>query len=50
MIVDWIEEYQKEIMFENLDKQELIFNVNKKVKELNKYSKIVYKNFMSVTG
>jgi GMP synthase (glutamine-hydrolysing) len=50
MIVDWIEKYQKEIMSEQLDKQELIFNVNKKVKELNKYSKIVYKNFMSMTG
>ncbi len=50
MIVDWIEKYQKEITFENLDKQELIFNVNNKVKELNKYSKIVYKNFMSMTG
>jgi hypothetical protein len=50
MIVDWMEKYQKEIMSENLDKQELIFNVNNKVKELNKYSKIVYKNFMSMTG
>ncbi len=50
MIIDWINEYQKEIMSENLDKQELIFDVNKKVGELNKYSKIVYKNFMSMTG
>jgi GMP synthase-like glutamine amidotransferase len=50
MISDWIEKYQKEITSENLDKQELIFNVNKKVGELKKYSKIVYKNFMSMAG
>jgi GMP synthase (glutamine-hydrolysing) len=50
MIVNWIEEYQKEILSENIDKQELIFDVNKKVGELNKYSKIVYKNFMSLTS
>jgi GMP synthase-like glutamine amidotransferase len=50
MIFDWIEKYQKEITSENLDKQELIFNVNKKVEELKKYSKIVFKNFMSMTG
>jgi GMP synthase (glutamine-hydrolysing) len=50
MIVDWVEKYKKEIMSENLDKRELIFNVNKKVGELKRYSKIVYNNFMSMTG
>ena len=48
MILEWIKEYQKEILDENIDKQEIIFDMKNKVRELNKYSKIVYKNFMSI--
>ena len=48
MILEWIKEYQTEIIDENIDKQDLIFDMEKKVKELNKYSKIVYKNFISL--
>ncbi len=47
MILEWIKEYQKEILDENIDKQEIIFDMKNKVRELNKFSKIVYKNFMS---
>jgi GMP synthase (glutamine-hydrolysing) len=48
MILDWINEYQIEIQSENIDKYDLVFEMEKKVKDLNKYSKIVYKNFMSL--
>jgi GMP synthase (glutamine-hydrolysing) len=48
MILDWLQEYQKEIKDENIDKQELVFEMEKKVNELNRYSKIVYKNFISL--
>jgi GMP synthase (glutamine-hydrolysing) len=48
MILNWMQEYQKEIQDENVDKQELVFEMEKKVKELNRYSKIVYKNFISL--
>jgi GMP synthase (glutamine-hydrolysing) len=49
MIFDWIKQYQTEIQEENVDKQELVFELEKKVKELHRYSKIVYKNFISLT-
>ncbi len=48
MIIDWIKEYNEEIVSENIDKQELVFNIEIKVRELHKYSKIVYKNFISL--
>jgi hypothetical protein len=48
MILDWINEYQNEIHSENIDKYDLVFDMEKKVKDLTKYSKIVYKNFMSL--
>ncbi len=48
MILEWIKKYQTEIIDENIDKQDLIFDMEKKVKDLNKYSKIVYKNFISL--
>jgi GMP synthase (glutamine-hydrolysing) len=45
MILEWIQEYQQEILDEKINKQDLLFNIDCKVKELNKYSKIVYDNF-----
>jgi GMP synthase (glutamine-hydrolysing) len=48
MILDWINEYQIEIQSENIDKYDLVFDMEKKVKDLSKYSKIVYKNFISL--
>jgi GMP synthase (glutamine-hydrolysing) len=50
MILDWIQEYQKEIQDTNVDKEELVFEIEKKVKKLNRYSKIVYENFTSLIG
>jgi len=48
MIFDWIREYQSEIQSENIVQQDLIYGIDKKVTELNKYAKIVYKNFISM--
>ncbi len=48
MIFNWIREYREEISSENIDKQELIFDVEKKVTDLHKRSKTVYKNFISL--
>jgi GMP synthase-like glutamine amidotransferase len=45
MILEWIKEYQQEILDEEIDKQDLLFNIDNRIKELNKYSKIVYDNF-----
>lgn len=45
MILEWIQEYQQEILDEKINKQDLLFNIDDRVKELNKYSKIVYDNF-----
>jgi GMP synthase (glutamine-hydrolysing) len=45
MILEWMQEYQQEILDEKINKQDLLFNIDDKVKELNKYSKIVYDNF-----
>ena len=33
------------ILDEKIDKQDLLFNIDNRVRELNKYSKIVYDNF-----
>ncbi|MBA3749788.1 MAG: gamma-glutamyl-gamma-aminobutyrate hydrolase family protein [Nitrosopumilus sp.] len=48
MIFDWIKEYRSEIQSENIEKQDLINGIDKKVTELTKYAKIVYKNFISI--
>ncbi len=48
MIFDWIKVYHEEILNENLDKRELVFDVEKKVTELHKCSETVYKNFISI--
>jgi GMP synthase (glutamine-hydrolysing) len=48
MIFNWIREYREEITNENIDKQELVFDIEKKATELHKSSKTVYKNFISL--
>ncbi len=48
MIFNWIREYREEILTENIDKQELVFDVEKKAADLHKRSKTVYKNFISL--
>jgi GMP synthase-like glutamine amidotransferase len=48
MIFSWIREYRREIMNENIDKQELVFDIEKKSADLHKLSKTVYKNFSSL--
>jgi GMP synthase-like glutamine amidotransferase len=45
MILEWMQEYQKEILEEKIKKQDLLFNIDNKVNEIKKYSKIVYGNF-----
>jgi GMP synthase-like glutamine amidotransferase len=45
MILDWIKEYHQEILKEKIKKQDLLFNIDNRVKELHKCSKIVYDNF-----
>lgn len=48
MIFSWIREYRDEILNENIDKQELVFDIEKKSADLNKRSKTVYRNFISL--
>ncbi len=48
MIFDWIGVYRQELLNENVDKRELVFDVEKKVTELHKCSETVYKNFASI--
>jgi GMP synthase (glutamine-hydrolysing) len=48
MIFDWIRQYREEILNENIDKQELVSDVGKKVTDLQKLSKAVYRNFISL--
>ena len=45
MILKWIKEYQQEILNEQINKQDLLINIDNRIKELDKYSKIVYDNF-----
>jgi GMP synthase-like glutamine amidotransferase len=47
MILDWMQEYREEMMNENIDKQEMLSGIEKKVEELHRYSEMVYKNFIS---
>lgn len=48
MIFNWIREYREEILNENIDKQELVSDIEKKATDLHKRSKTVYKNFISL--
>lgn len=48
MIFSWIREYRDEILNENIDKQELVFDIEKKSADLSKRSKTVYRNFISL--
>jgi GMP synthase (glutamine-hydrolysing) len=50
MILDWIKEYHEEILNECINKRELVFEIENKVEELHKYSKLVFKNIISLTG
>jgi GMP synthase-like glutamine amidotransferase len=47
MIFDWVNEYREEMIGENIDKQDMVYGMEKKVEELQRYSEIVYNNFVS---
>ena len=48
MIFNWMREYREEILNENIDKQELVFDIEKKATDLHNRSETVYKNFISL--
>jgi hypothetical protein len=45
MIQNWIREYQKELKTEKISEASIFNDIDKKVSELKKISKIVYENF-----
>lgn len=47
MILEWIQIYQKELFSEKIDKNDILFDIDSKVKDLDRYSKIVYNNFIA---
>ena len=47
MILNWMQEYQQEIFNEKINENDILFNIDNKVKDLNKCLKIVYNNFIS---
>lgn len=48
MIFNWIREYREELINENINKQDLVFDIEKKATDLHKRSKTVYRNFISL--
>jgi GMP synthase-like glutamine amidotransferase len=47
MILEWIQAYKEELFSEEIDKNDILFDIDSKVRNLNRYSKIVYNNFIS---
>jgi GMP synthase-like glutamine amidotransferase len=47
MILEWIQAYKEELYSEKIDKNDILFDIDSKVRDLNRYSKIVYNNFIS---
>lgn len=48
MILEWMQVYQKELLSEKIDKQDILFDIDNKSKNLASYLKIVYNNFRSL--
>lgn len=48
MVLDWIQKYQKDLKDEEIDINDLVLDIDKRISELSKISYMIYKNFMSL--